>query len=187
MTKMGRRLLAVTIVGALLGAAFMLSGCDDEVAADTSAPIVAATQDATVAFASEPADVDTSSADASSEPSSSEDPASMAQASAGGAAASTQEAALAPIPIEDIIQDPGRYAGTEVMVRGMILTQCMRGCQFSIEDDTGVIGIELVDQALEKLIEQGSVGRLVVARGVIEGETRPRLLVQNSEAWYFDD
>ena len=72
-------------------------------------------------------------------------------------------------------------------VRGTILTQCIRGCRFSLDDGTGVVNIELVGEAEANLLMQGSVGRIVEVRGVVEGSSRPMILVEDRDGWSYVD
>jgi len=61
----------------------------------------------------------------------------------------------------------------------------MRGCRFAIDDGTGVVNVELVEKALDRLISQGSVGKQAQARGVFHQNPRPLVAVEKPEDWDF--
>lgn len=92
---------------------------------------------------------------------------------------------LRPMAIEELIESGESYEGREVLVKGTIITQCMRGCKFAIDDGTGVINVELVAKALDRLISQGSVGKQAQARGVFHQTPRPLVAVEKPENWDF--
>jgi len=180
--RIGRVALLVLVAAGLGATAILLSGCDEDAAAGGSPTSVAAVQPRPETSADEStANQSTGSLEEGAAEAAAASP--VGEASGGTSIVQTAEAVL----IEDIIASAGAYAGKTVTVRGVILTQCMRGCQFSIDDNTGVIGIELVDEALEELMAQGSVGRIVRATGVVEGSSRPTILVERADDWAFDD
>lgn len=128
----------------------------------------------------------------------------LAEAAAGadpaeqtrGDAVPTSIAELAPVQqamttmpvevaIEELIKNSNKYEGSWVLVKGTIITQCMRGCKFAIDDGTGVINVELVGKALDRLISQGSVGKQAQARGVFHQAPRPLVAVEKPENWDF--
>lgn len=101
--------------------------------------------------------------------------------------APVQAAAAMPaeVAVEELIENGDTYEGREVLVKGTIITQCMRGCRFAIDDGTGVINVELVEKALDRLISQGSVGKQVEATGVFHQAPRPLVAVEKPENWDF--
>jgi len=91
----------------------------------------------------------------------------------------------AEVAIEELIENGDAYEEREVLVKGTIITQCMRGCKFAIDDGTGVVNVELVGKALDRLISQGSVGKQAQARGVFHQAPRPLVAVEKPENWDF--
>lgn len=89
--------------------------------------------------------------------------------------------------IDTLMANASMYANKEVVVTGTIVTQCIRGCQFSLEDGTGVVAVELVDEALEKILERGSVGKKVEVRGILERSPRLLIVVEEPENWRYLD
>ena len=165
MMKTARILIAVMLVGIGLGSVLMLAGCEDEAEAGTSAARGAGNVPNT--------------APAIATPEESTDPPIV-----GTAEGQLETLAMS---VDELVQNTAEYTGREVVVRGTILTQCIRGCQFSLDDGTGVIGIELVEEALENVLMRGSVGRIVEVRGIIEGTSRPLILVKDREGWRYVD
>jgi hypothetical protein len=86
-----------------------------------------------------------------------------------------------PVAIRDLFNDRSRYDGTSVIVRGRITTQCVRGCQFNVDDGTGVLFVELVDEALERVLPRGSIGRRIEVRGIFRAAPRPSLVVDDPD------
>ena len=182
------------ILAALLGlsiAVATLSGCDGEAVAE-SGPLPVA-QGPTEAISPTVAGPEHEASENGAVPSSFAGNAGApgdvqaATTSAGGPTNGAGAVDGNTLAIETVLASPASYVGKEVTVRGVILTQCIRGCRFSIDDGTGVIGIELVDEALEKLIAQGSVGRTVRVTGSVEGSSRPLIFVHTADGWTFDD
>ena len=103
------------------------------------------------------------------------------------ASASIGTAEQGILAVRDLIENAADYEGMEVQLQGKILTQCIRGCQFTLDDGTGVVGVELVDDALENVLMRGSVGRTVLLRGVVEASPRPLVLVEDREGWGYVD
>lgn len=91
----------------------------------------------------------------------------------------------AEVAVEELIENGDTYEGREILVKGTIITQCMRGCRFAIDDGTGVVNVELVEEALDRLISQGSVGKQAEARGVFHQDPRPLVAVEKPENWDF--
>jgi len=123
----------------------------------------------------------TSAADESQQTQGEVQPASSAEPAPVQAAA----AMPAEVAVEELIDNGGTYEGREILVKGTIITQCMRGCRFAIDDGTGVINVELVEKALDRLISQGSVGKQAQARGVFHQDPRPLVAVEKPENWDF--
>ena len=101
--------------------------------------------------------------------------------------APVQAAAAMPaeVAVAELIENGDTYEGREILVKGTIITQCMRGCRFALDDGTGVINVELVEKALDRLISQGSVGKQAQARGVFHQDPRPVVAVEKPENWDF--
>ncbi|UCF10214.1 MAG: hypothetical protein JSW65_00575, partial [Candidatus Bipolaricaulota bacterium] len=91
------------------------------------------------------------------------------------------------LPIDHVIEHAEHLAGEQDIVRGVILTQCIVGCRFSITDDTGVLNVELEDDALDNTLAQGSVGKIVEVRGVLSESAPPILIVRDPTAWEYAD
>ena len=104
-------------------------------------------------------------------------------------AASEEESdsAIIVATLDELIAAASSYGNREIIVRGTIVTQCIRGCQFSLEDGTGVVAVELVDDALDNVLTRGSVGRQVEVRGVIEGSPRIVIVVEEPDGWQYLD
>jgi len=179
--KARRIMIGLTALAGLALSVALLTGCDDEATANT-APDAASTVAAPQTTATADATPESPLVEPTVSPTEPVDPPTD---EASPEMVTTQVAEL--VAIEELIASSGSYAGKAVTVRGEILTQCMRGCLFSVDDGTGVIGIELVDEGLENLIAQGSVGRTVRVTGVVEGTSRPSILVRKPGDWEFDD
>lgn len=93
-----------------------------------------------------------------------------------GAAAEPQQVA-----IRDLFNHRDRYDGTAVIVRGRITTLCVRGCRFNLDDGTGLLFVELVDEALERVLPRGSIGRRIEVRGIFRAAPRPSLVVDDPD------
>jgi len=85
------------------------------------------------------------------------------------------------VAIRDLFDHRDRYNGRTVLVRGKITTQCVRGCQFNLDDGTGVLLVELVEEALERVLPRGSIGKRIEVRGVFHAAPRPALVVDNPD------
>lgn len=94
--------------------------------------------------------------------------------------------AVAEVAIEELIKNSDKYEGNWVLVKGTIITQCIRGCEFALDDGTGVISVQLVGKALDRLIPRGSVGKQAQARGVFYQDPRPQVAVEGTEDWSLD-
>jgi hypothetical protein len=89
------------------------------------------------------------------------------------------------LELGQLIEHAEHLDGQEVTVEGVILTQCIVGCRFTIEDPTGVANIELDGEALENTLAGGSVGRLVRVRGTIRLAPNPVLMVTDPDGWEY--
>ncbi|MFC2079169.1 hypothetical protein ACFLSZ_04235 [Candidatus Bipolaricaulota bacterium] len=89
--------------------------------------------------------------------------------------------------IDELIAGARAYANKEVIVRGSIVTQCIRGCQFSLEDGTGIVGVELIDDALDNVLTVGNVGRQIEVRGTIESSPSVVIVVEDPDNWRYLD
>lgn len=174
--KRGRWSLAFVIAGTLfVGAIFFLSGCEDEATGGV------VDQGVVAALASEAA----ARAPGETSPMMTGEAAGTAETSAAGKAVEDDAAASPPsvMPIENLVENAAAYVGKMVVVRGTILAQCIQGCRFTLDDGTGVVNIELVDEALENVLMQGSVGRIVEVRGIVDSASPPRVLVEDRDGW----
>lgn len=102
----------------------------------------------------------------------------------GGAGPDTGKEARAgtqvkQVTIRELFDHRDRYDGKTVVVRGKITTQCVRGCRFNLDDGTGVLFVELVEDALERVLPRGSIGKRIEVRGVFHAEPRPTLVVDD--------
>jgi len=85
------------------------------------------------------------------------------------------------VAIRDLFDHRDRYDGRKVLVRGKITTLCVRGCQFNLDDGTGVLFVELVEEALERVLPRGSIGKRIEVRGVFHAAPRPVLVVDDPD------
>jgi len=85
------------------------------------------------------------------------------------------------VTIRDLFDQRDRYDGMTVIVRGRIVTQCVRGCRFDLDDGTGTLFVELVDEALERVLPRGSIGRRIEVRGVFRAAPRPTITVNDPD------
>jgi len=169
--------LAVAVV--LTGAALFLTGCENEIAAEvlggsqTAQAEEPVTETAIVEMPAEIAGVATG----------------MAETDAGGKGGPPEEESIVPgvIEISNLGDNASAYVGMTVTVQGTILAQCIRGCRFSLHDGTGVVNIELVDEALENVLMKGSVGRIVEVRGIVDSTSPTRILVEDRTGWSYVD
>lgn len=121
---------------------------------------------------------------------------SLAALASGGATVQTPPASLAQapspevtsapaglVPIEKLIKNAGEYEGRIVTIKGEILAQCAAGCEFSVDDGTGVLSVQLEGAALDKVLAKGSVGKKVEVTGVFRRSPRPQLAVEKLGSW----
>ncbi len=88
-----------------------------------------------------------------------------------------------PTTIQALVERADEKEGRLVALSGTILSQCTAGCQFSLDDGTGVLNVDLVGRAKERLLPRGVVGRRISVRGVFRAEPRPHLLVEDPDGW----
>ncbi len=89
--------------------------------------------------------------------------------------------------LDELFANAAAYSNKAVVVRGTIVTQCISGCTFSLEDGTGVIGVELIDDALDHVLDGGSIGRLVEVRGTVEVSPHLAIVIEDPEDWNYLD
>ena len=89
--------------------------------------------------------------------------------------------------LDELFANAAVYSNKEVVVRGTIVTQCISGCTFSLEDGTAVIAVELIDDALDNVLDGGSVGRSVEVRGTVETSPQLAIVIENPEDWNYLD
>jgi len=181
MKRMAWMSIALTVSVLLVGAALFLGGCEDEVAAEVlGGGQVAATQ------APEPA-AGTTVIEMPADSSSSVAGATNTEALGKGGTPAEVVAVPGVLEIDHLVENVDSYLGKSVAVRGMILAQCIRGCRFTLDDGTGVVNIELVDEALEEVLMKGSVGRTVEVRGIVDSTSPVRILVEGRNSWEYVD
>lgn len=83
---------------------------------------------------------------------------------AGCTAQQAESDAPGSVAIGTIAGNPAAFEGTEVVVKGKIKNECGSGCWFILEDETGIIYVDLspANFAIPQL--QGST---VVVRGIV--------------------
>jgi uncharacterized protein YdeI (BOF family) len=89
--------------------------------------------------------------------------------------------------LDELFANAAVYSNKEVVVRGTIVTQCISGCTFSLEDGTAVIAVELIDDALDNVLDGGSVGRSVEVRGTVETSPQLVIVIEDPEDWNYLD
>lgn len=108
----------------------------------------------------------------------------------GTAAASGTSAEGGPsepmaVTVRELASAGAEYAGREVVLTGRILNLCIRGCQLSLDDGTGVMAVELVDDALNNTIPFRSTGRQIEVTGTFRLTPRPHVSVDRPDGWRF--
>lgn len=98
-----------------------------------------------------------------------------------------QTGALAVASIDELFASASSYSNKEVIVRGTIVTQCISGCTFSLEDGTGVVAVELIDDALDNVLDRGSIGKEVEVRGTVETSPHLVIVIEDPDAWRYLD
>jgi hypothetical protein len=97
---------------------------------------------------------------------------------------------LAAIPsatptIDDLIQSQSLYEGSPITLRGTILTQCTAGCEFALDDGTGVLSVQLEGKGKDRLIPLGKVGKKIEVHGVFRAAPRPQIVIEDPTGWQF--
>ena len=87
------------------------------------------------------------------------------------------------VAIEKLIKSGAEFEGRIVTVKGKVLTQCMAGCEFSVDDGTGVLSVQLEGEALDQVFAKGSVGKKVEVTGVFHLSPRPQVAVEKLGSW----
>lgn len=89
------------------------------------------------------------------------------------------------VSVRKLTSAGAEYVGQEVVLTGRILNLCVRGCQLSLDDGTGVMPVELVDDALSNTIPFRSLGRQIEVTGVFRLTPRPHVSVERPDGWRF--
>ena len=87
------------------------------------------------------------------------------------------------VSIEQLIKGAADYDGRTVTIKGEILAQCSAGCEFSVDDGTAVLSVQLEGEALDKVLNKGSVGKKVEVTGVFHSTPRPQVGVEKLGSW----
>jgi len=87
------------------------------------------------------------------------------------------------VAIEKLIKGGAEFEGRIVTVKGKVLTQCMAGCEWSVDDGTGVLSVQLEGEALDQVLAKGSVGKKVEVTGVFRFSPRPQIAVEKLGSW----
>lgn len=103
-------------------------------------------------------------------------------ASAGSAPATTRSASPT---IDELIQNAAAYEGAAVSLSGTILTQCTAGCEFALDDSTGVLSVQLEGKGKDRLIPLGKVGKRVAVQGTFHAAPRPQIVIEDPNGWQF--
>ncbi len=106
-------------------------------------------------------------------------------APAGVGAAEVPSPGPVALTVRGLTAEAGTYAGREVVLTGRILTLCVRGCQLTLDDGTGTIPVELVDDALANTVPLRSMGRQIEVTGVFRLTPRPHVAVERPDGWRF--
>jgi len=187
--------VVVAVLGAaLLGGYFVLRG-----AGNAAAPVgVAAGSTATAsqglpapaALSPQPESSSTAAPSGPSDPglaSMTSDPGSATATSTASAPGATAVPVVAGpaglVAIEKLIKGAADYDGRMVTIKGEILAQCSAGCEFSVDDGTAVLSVQLEGEALDKVLNKGSVGKKVEVTGVFHATPRPQVGVEKLGSW----
>lgn len=114
--------------------------------------------------------------------------ASVPAASSDTAVAAAQPSALVPSAtptIDELIQDQALYEGRSIALRGTVLTQCTAGCEFALDDGTGVLSVQLEGKGKDRLIPLGKVGKKIEVHGVFRAAPRPQVVIEDPNGWQF--
>jgi len=79
-----------------------------------------------------------------------------------------------PVKIGDILENPGTYNGTTVVVSGKIVNECPSGCWFFLDDGTGSLYVDLLPS---NFVIPPMVGSRVTVEGIIQVEGKDVTLV----------
>lgn len=108
------------------------------------------------------------------------------------APASEAPASTDPVPaparsatptVDELIQSAAAYEGTAVSLSGTILTQCTAGCEFALDDGTGVLSVQLEGKGKDRLIPLGKVGKKIAIQGVFHAAPRPQIVIEDPNGW----
>ena len=119
------------------------------------------------------------------------DGAAAGSADAQPTAASEPVTAPAAVPlsaaptVDELIQSAVAYEGQAIVLRGTILTQCTAGCEFALDDGTGVLSVQLEGKGKDRLIPLGKVGKKIEVHGVFRAAPRPQIVVEDPNGWQF--
>jgi hypothetical protein len=112
---------------------------------------------------------------------------SPAASSDTGVAAAQPPAAVpsATPTIDELIQNQAAYEGRPIALRGTVLTQCTAGCEFALDDGTGVLSVQLEGKGKDRLIPLGKVGKKIEVHGVFRAAPRPQVVIEDPNGWQF--
>jgi hypothetical protein len=102
--------------------------------------------------------------------------------------AAAQPSALVPNAtptIDELIQNQALYEGRPIALRGTVLTQCTAGCEFALDDGTGVLSVQLEGKGKDRLIPLGKVGKKIEVHGVFRAAPRPQVVIEDPNGWQF--
>ena len=176
---------AVVVVGAGIAAGLFLLGGRQPDAVSSDMPSQDVLAETAAVISATPAEElvdDATAIAANSEVDPEEPPAAAEQSNEAD-----DEAPVMIDSLDDLFANAAAYSGKQVVARGTIVTQCISGCTFSLEDGTGVVAVDLVDDALDNVLERGSVGRQVEVRGVVETSPQLVIVLEDPEDWNYID
>ncbi len=87
--------------------------------------------------------------------------------------------------VDELIQNAAAYEGQPVVLRGTILTQCTAGCEFALDDGTGVLSVQLEGKGKDRLIPLGKIGKKIEVHGVFRAAPRPQIVIEDPNGWQF--
>jgi hypothetical protein len=87
--------------------------------------------------------------------------------------------------IDELIQNQALYEGSPIALTGTILTQCTAGCEFALDDGTGVLSVQLEGKGKDRLIPLGKVGKKIEIRGTFRAASRPQIVIEDPNGWQF--
>jgi hypothetical protein len=109
-----------------------------------------------------------------------------ASSDTGVAAAQPSTAVPSATPtIDELIQNQALYEGRPIALRGTVLTQCTAGCEFALDDGTGVLSVQLEGKGKDRLIPLGKVGKKIEVHGVFRAAPRPQVVIEDPNGWQF--